>query len=520
MRRIFLLALAATVCLSTARAAVTFDLTFPDVTGHTGQRWDDPTYGAQARNTLRDVLNDIGRNFADTATIQLVITSSMTTAYSAGAYSATDQLQPGGFRDNNTYIKIRTGADINGSAADGGIEYSFNFSGLHYADFNNDGVVDMRDFIANLQGLTRHEALHLFGSVSGIDWVTRSNSRPTRHDTFLFDSSARRFVNPDGSVSSTANLDDSMAYFDPVGAGANFRINAQHDFSHLIGTTFPYRQLLSDDDRTYLATLGYPLAPPAGNLLNISTRMQVRTGDAVLIAGFIVTGLEPKQLVVRALGPSLASSGVAGALGDPTLEVFQGSTLFTLNDNWRDNQPAEIAATGIAPTNDAESATIRTFPPGAYTAVVRGKNNTTGVSSVEIYDLSSKSDSRVVNISTRGYVESGDNVMIGGVIIGGAGSRSVDTVVRAIGPSLAGAGVPDVLVDPTLTLYDVNGAVVASNDNWRDTQAAELQASGLAPTSDAESAIAITRPAGNTTAVVRGKNGATGNALVEVYRLR
>ena len=507
------------IVAATARAAVTFDLTFPDVTSHTGQNWDDPSYGAQARSTLLNVLNEIGRNFADNATIQLTITSSMTTAYAAGAYYATTQVAPGGFRDGNIYVKIRTGTDINGGAVDGGIEYSFNFAGLHYADWNNDGVLDMRDLIANLQGLTRHEALHLFGHVSGIDYANRANSQPTRHDTFLFDSAGRPFLNSDGTVANVANLDDPNTYFDPVGSGPNLQINAAHDYSHLIGTTFPYRQLVSENDRTYLATLGYPLAPPAGNVFNISTRMRVGTGDSVLIAGFIVNGLEAKQLVIRGIGPSLASAGVSDALADPTLDVYRGSSLFTLNDNWRDNQPGELAGTGIAPTNDAESATIRTFEPSAYTAIVRGRNNTTGVGSVEVYDLSTSSDSRVVNISTRGFVEAGENVMIGGFIIGSAGSRSVDLVVRAIGPSLAGAGVPNVLPDPTLTLYDGNGVAIASNDNWRATQQAELQASGLAPTNDAESALLVTRPSGNATAIVRGKNGAVGNALVEIYRL-
>ncbi|MFL6582900.1 MAG: hypothetical protein ACJ8KU_00120 [Chthoniobacterales bacterium] len=520
MRRLTAVFTTIVLLRAAAMAGVTFDLTFPDVVSHTGQNWDDPTYGSQARTTLLNVMTEIGRNLADTATIQLTITSSLTTAYAAGSFYAATQVQPGGFRDGSIYVKIRSGTDTNGSAADGGIEYSFNFAGLHYSDFNNDGMVDMRDFIINLQALTRHEMLHLLGSVSGIDPTNRPNSQATRHDTFLFDSAGRPFVNSDGTVSSVANLDDPQAYFDPVGSGPNFQINAQHDFSHLIGTTFPYRQLVSDNDRTYFATLGYPLAPAAGNLLNISTRMRVGTGDSVLIAGFIVTGLESKQLVIRGIGPSLAASGVNGALADPTLDVYRGNALFTLNDNWRDNQPTELAATGIAPTEDAESATIRTFEPAAYTAIVRGKNNTTGVGSVEVYDLSSKSDSRVVNISTRGFVESGENVMIGGFIIGAAGSQSVDLVVRGIGPSLAAAGVPDVLSDPTLTLYDGNGAEIASNDDWRNTQQAELQASGLAPTNDAESALLITRPAGNATAIVRGKNGAVGNALIEVYRLR
>src|SRR4051812_19554724 len=207
--RTFRVLLAFLLLASVARGAVTFDLSFPDVVNHTDQNWDDPTYGAEARTTLQEVVNDIGRNFATDAAVQLVITSSMTTAYAAGSYTAADQLESGGrFYDGGIYIKIRRGVDINGAAVDGGIEYSFNFAGLHYSDFNGDGVVDMRDFIANLKGLTRHEAMHLLGLVSGVDSATPSNSRVTRHDTFLFDSSGRRFVHADGSVSTTADLND------------------------------------------------------------------------------------------------------------------------------------------------------------------------------------------------------------------------------------------------------------------------------------------------------------------------
>ena len=162
------------------------------------------------------------------------------------------------------------------------------------------------------------------------------------------------------------------------------------DFSHILGTTFPYRRLISATDRTYLATLKYSLAPPAANLLNISTRMRVLTGDAVLIAGFIVTGRESKQLVIRAIGPSLAARGVTGALPNPRLDVYQGERLWTLNDNWKNNQRPALEATGLQPTNDFEAAAVRTFPPGAYTAVVRDESGGTGIGAVEVYDLSAE----------------------------------------------------------------------------------------------------------------------------------
>src|SRR3954468_7559292 len=197
--------------VAAARAEVTFSLAFPDVTSHTNQNWDDPTYGATARATLQSVLNEIGREFAETATIQMTITSSMTTAYAAGANTASYVLQPGGFRDGNTYIKIRTGSDVNGSAADAFIEYSFNLS--LYSDQNGDGVVNYADFIANLKGLTRHEIIHILGAVSGIDPANPSASQVTRHDMFLFDSAGRRLVNPGGTINSVASLHDPNAYF-------------------------------------------------------------------------------------------------------------------------------------------------------------------------------------------------------------------------------------------------------------------------------------------------------------------
>ena len=254
-----------------------------------------------------------------------------------------------------------------------------------------------------------------------------------------------------------------------------------------------------------------------GQLLNISTRLGVQTGNNVLIGGFIIGGTGNKQLLLRALGPTLTQFGVGGALADPTLELRDGAgALIATNDNWKDTQQAAITATGLAPPDDKESAILHTFAPGNNTAIVRGKNNTTGVGLVEAYDLDQAVSPSLTNISTRGFVDTGNNVMIGGFI---SGNGLVKVLVRALGPTLSQFGVPDVLADPTLELREVNGTLVASNDNWQDTQQADIQASGFAPPNTAESAIIVTRPPGNTTAVVSGKNNTTGNALVEVYIL-
>lgn len=226
--------------------------------------------------------------------------------------------------------------------------------------------------------------------------------------------------------------------------------------------------------------------------------------------------------MIRAIGPSLTAAGVADALADPMLELHASDgPIITANDNWKDVQQAEIEATGIPPQNDLESAIVATLHPGNYTAIVTGKNQTTGVGLLEIYDLDQAVDSKLANVSTRGLVQTGDNVLIGGFIFGGS-NGSADVVVRAIGPSLTKAGINNVLADPILALHNSNGTITASNDNWKDDepQAHVIKVVGLAPTDDRESAIAITLPPGAYTAVVAGKNGGTGIGLVEIYNLK
>jgi len=258
-----------------------------------------------------------------------------------------------------------------------------------------------------------------------------------------------------------------------------------------------------------------PTARP-GILGNISTRLRVETGDNVLIGGFIITGTQPKKVIARAIGPSLASF-FPGALADPVLELRNSSGgLIRSNDNWRSDQEAEIIATGIPPSNDSESAIVATLPANssAYTVIVRGANNGTGIGVVEAYDLDRTVDSKLANISTRGFVQTGDNVLIGGLIV--LGQDPLRVIVRAIGPSLP---LPGVLGNPTLELHDGNGALIASNDNWRTDQEAEIIATGIPPSNDLESAIVRNLAPGNYTAIVRGVNNTTGIAVVEAYGL-
>ena len=237
-----------------------------------------------------------------------------------------------------------------------------------------------------------------------------------------------------------------------------------------------------------------------------------------MIGGFIITGNANKTVIIRGMGPSLPAN-IPGRLADPTLELHgPNGSLITSNDNWKDTQQTVIQNSGFAPGDDLESAILTTLPPDAYTVIVKDKNGTTGVGLVEIYDLDAASDSKLANISSRGFVQTGDDVMIAGFIFG-HGTTSEKVIIRAMGPSLI--GIANILVDPTLELHDSDGTLLMSNDNWKDdaNQKAQIIASGFAPTNDLESAIVTTLPPGLYTAIIAGKNGGTGVGLAEVYHL-
>jgi len=258
-----------------------------------------------------------------------------------------------------------------------------------------------------------------------------------------------------------------------------------------------------------------------GRPVNVSTRLQVGTGDNALIGGFIMRGPSPKRLVIRGIGPS---TGLSGALADPVLELHNGAgATIASNDNWGDAaNKQELIDTGLAPSSPNESAILTTVPSDPnnafYTAIVRGANNATGIGLVEVYDVDSGPGSTLLNISTRGRVDVDPNALIGGFILGGTESKRI--LVRAIGPSLAAAGVPSPLADPRLELRDSNGALLDSNDDWGSSpNQAEIQASGLAPTNAKESAVVRILSAAPYTAIVRGVNNTTGVGSVEVYQL-
>jgi Alpha-galactosidase, CBM13 domain/Fibronectin type III domain len=286
-----------------------------------------------------------------------------------------------------------------------------------------------------------------------------------------------------------------------------------------------------------LDVIGYDLVNATTPYLgNLSTRAFVQTGDNVMIGGIIVQGTQPKRVILRAIGPALSRYGVPNAMANPTLELHNANrTLIASNDNWQhtiiggiitSNQVQDIQNSGHAPTDARESAIIADLPPGHYTAIVRGVNNTMGVALVEAYDLSPSLHSILGNISTRSLVQTGDDVMIGGFIVQGTQPKNV--IIRAIGRELSQYGVPNPLADPTLELHNGAGALIGSNDNWQHTiiggiitqnQVQDIQNSSHAPVDASESAIIANLPPGNYTAIVRGVNNTTGVALVEVYDL-
>jgi len=253
---------------------------------------------------------------------------------------------------------------------------------------------------------------------------------------------------------------------------------------------------------------------------NISTRLPAGTGDNALIGGFIVGGNQPKKVLIRGIGPSLADFGISDFLRDPTLELHDSTgQLIAFNNDWRADHQAEIMQTGLAPTENVEAAIIATLPAGnaGYTAVLRGFNGGTGIGVVEVFDLENSADSKLANISTRGLVQTGNNVLIAGTIV--LGDLPQKVIIRAIGPSL---NLPGKLADPVLELRDANGNLLRSNDNWRSDQAAEIMATTIPPPDDLEAAIVETLPGHGSayTAVVSGVGGTTGIGVIEIYAIK
>jgi hypothetical protein len=400
---------------------------------------------------------------------------------------------------------------------------------------------------SNIGGYTFETTHSPFAPDNGLQWVImiggtfRSLQTPAnvltigtfQHVAATYDGAMMR-IYVDGVEKANMAVSGAIdAVSDPLVIGRNV-VNTFDDWNGLIDEVELFNRALSQAEIQAIFDAGSAgKCKPAADLLNISTRLNVQTGDNVLIGGFIITGTDPKKVIVRGIGPSLSLVGVTGVLADPPHELHEPDGTVVTNDNWKDTQEQEIIDTTIPPTNDLESAIVATLDPGAYTVILAGKNDGTGIGLVEAYDLDQAAASQLANISTRGFVETGDNVMVGGFILGGGGGGNSTIVVRGIGPSLTAGGVAGALQDPTLELHDSNGAIIASNDNWMDSPDKQtIIDDGLAPTNDLESALLATLAPGAYTAIVSGVisviippapvtiNDVTGVALVEVYNLQ
>jgi hypothetical protein len=443
------------------------------------------------------------------------------------------------------------------------------------------GLVGQVFLAVDRSGTSTNNNVYMLASVQPTGFATGSDVMFARSSDGGRTFSAPRRINDDpinhakwhwfGALSVAPNGRIDVVWFDTRNAADNITSQLFYSFSSDGGNTwspnvalsipfnpfigYPNQQKIGDyitvvsDDASaniaYAATFNgeediYYVRPSAAllpaSLGNISTRSFVQTGEHVMIGGFIVQGSGPKRVIIRAIGPELTQFGITNPLDNPTLELHdQARALIGRNDNWQTtipggvitgNQVNDIQNSGHAPTAASESAIIATLQPGNYTAIVRGLGNTTGVGLVEVYDLNPGASSSLGNISTRSFVQTGQNVMIGGFIVQGTGRKRV--IIRAIGPELTPFGINDVLANPRLEMHNGTGALIASNNDWQTTiirgiitsnQVSDIQNSGHAPTAPSESAIIANLPPGNYTAIVRGVNNTTGVALVEVYDL-
>ena len=508
----------------TAPAAINYNLTFADPTGPYSSYYPSIIVALQAAGTEWNK-RLVGSGNLE---IEIVMEPSIPTADCSSLSSGF--VRNDGTRDifeQGAAYEIRTGIDPNGSDPDIRLRIGTAYL-TNELWFDPDPQARTAPIPANhidAISVFTHELGHAFVFTG---WMNAMTGQLPPNYMSTFDANANFdgnniFLNGSGSVARYGHpVPVTYGNYGHIGNLAP-RPGSDLLLDMMNGVYYYYQQryFISPVDLEIFKDCGVALVPLKDQLSNVSTRLRVLEGDNALIGGFIVSGSVPKKVIVRAIGPSLADFGVAGALVDPVLELHGPSGFATVtNDNWRDTQQAEIEATGIAPNNVLESAIVATLPPGAYTAVVRGLNNGIGVGLVEAYDLAAVADVRLANISTRGFVDTGENVMIGGLIAGPQGTAGSQMLVRAIGPSLSGLGVPNALQDPALELHDGNGGLIASNDDWRESQQAEIEATGIPPSNNKESAILYTFMPGSYTVVMRGVASNTGVGLVEVYHLQ
>src|SRR5256714_7939837 len=406
--------------------------------------------------------------------------------------------------------------DWGGSAATGGMQSPPGHrQNIHSTTFREIGIGVVLGSAGGSGGVRPQLVTQDFGTVGGLlPFVTGVVYRDLNSNGFYDPGEGIGGVTVTiANVNSYAITANSGGYSVPVPGSGNYTVT----FSGGSAPTTQKAVSISNGQNAkadYVVTGSAPTPTPGTTTLaNISTRAVVGTGPNVLIGGFIVTGTQSKPVIVRGIGPSLP---LPGKMLDPTLELHDASgATIGFNDNWGQSANSDaIAESGVAPANQNESAILMSLAPGSYTAVLSGANQTTGTAVVEVYDLDNAADSKLANISTRASVQTGDNVLIGGLIV--VGQSAADTIVRAIGPSLP---VPGAIAHPPLGLRAASRPLLGANCNRRSTQETAILGTGVAPTNDAESAIVTTFPPGSYTAIVRGANGTTGVAVVEVYHL-
>lgn len=515
---------------SAGSAAITYPVTFSDPGGTYS------VYYTQITNSIQAAGARWAQVLAGSGSLEVQVEFTQSIATLDGASFSNGFVHTNGARnvyEQGAAYEIRTGTDPNGATPD----IHIRINPVYLANemwFDPNPSVRTAAIPANHQdalSLFIHELGHAFvfsGFMNGTTGALPATYESTFDEQMLFDGTNFYFEGAKAKAVYGGPVPITYGNYAHLGnSSPRPGSNLLGDLMNGVSYTFQTRYDISPVDLAIAKDAGLILLTPS-RLLNISTRMEVLTANNVLIGGFIVTGTEPKKVIIRGLGPSLS---LAGVLANPLLELHDSAgAIIDSNDNWQTNsqgqsQEAEVNATGIPPTNSLEAVIIATLPANnaKYTAVLKGVNNGTGIGLVEIYDLAQGTNSQLANISTRGFVDTGNNVMIGGLIAGPNANGSSRVIIRAIGPSLP---VANALPDPTLELHDANGAILVTNDNWKaadvsgQSQEAAITATSVPPTNDKESALLVNLVPGNYTAVVRSKTSATGVALVEAYNLQ
>ena len=502
--------------------------------------------------TLARAAQDVGPHYWILKKKAFDQTSSSTPAANPAAFqfSSVVELAPGGRLINGSFIlPPPTGAITSRRnytvASDGSLKYDVFFGSGSQHDLDSAfGAGLYRLELINGQGTHRQVDLNLTGNNYPAEIPKLSNSNfkngqlvlnAATANTLTWNSFADHDFFDDVIILTITNSARAVLYRKVLSASAVSQSFPAHFFtpenSYVADLTF-FRVSYTDPGAAIPGSTGLAgfaaatrifistsSRTPVSGFANISTRGFVGTGENVLISGFIITNTDVTsklRVVLRAIGPSLVNAGIGSPLPDPTITLVDGDHhVIASNDDWHNTASAGlIAAARLGPTDNRESALVQDLPAGRYTAIVSGKNNVTGVGLAEVYNLGSDGNAKLANISTRGQVQTGEKVLIGGLITVGPGTHKI--VLRAIGPSLA-PQVSGVLVNPNLELINGQGVTLSFNEDWKDTQRTEIEATDLEPTDDRESAIVATLASGNYSAIVRGHGNNTGIAVVEAY---